>query len=110
MRTRSTTSNSISSQPAPAARCACRLLGRRQGVEGPLRPACAGRYEFRSVCTDASDSGLHGQTWTLEAVAYRGDNPLLAHGRLRISENRRHFQHADGTPFCGWPRTGGWAS
>ena len=30
---------------------------------------------------------------------YTGDNPLRRHGRLRVAESRRHFEHADGTPF-----------
>ena len=32
-------------------------------------------------------------------VPYEGDNPLYRHGALRLSEDRRHFVHADGAPF-----------
>ena len=35
----------------------------------------------------------------MEASVYGGANPLLVHGPLRVSANRRHFEHADGTPF-----------
>ena len=28
-----------------------------------------------------------------------GENPLLKHGPPRVSENRRHLEHLDGTPF-----------
>ncbi len=34
-----------------------------------------------------------------ECVLYHGDNPLYAHGHLRVSEDRRRLVHADGTPF-----------
>ena len=30
---------------------------------------------------------------------YRGRNPLMLHGPLRVSESGRHFEHEDGTPF-----------
>ena len=32
-------------------------------------------------------------------TAYLGDNPLYRHGPIRIAGDRRHFEHADGTPF-----------
>lgn len=35
----------------------------------------------------------------VEVGAYAGDNPLLARGPLEVSDDRRHLQHADGTPF-----------
>jgi hypothetical protein len=58
-----------------------------------------GKYRFRTVCTDASDSGLHGQTGVLTVEPYTGDNPLYRHGPIEIGKNRRSFAHADGTPF-----------
>ena len=32
-------------------------------------------------------------------VRAAGDHPLLRHGPIRVSADRRHFEHADGTPF-----------
>lgn len=58
-----------------------------------------GRYTYKSVCSDAGDSGLHNQSGTVQVEPYQGKNPLLAHGRLRVAKDRRHFEHADGTPF-----------
>ncbi len=58
-----------------------------------------GTHTWRTVATDATNSGLHGQRGTIEAVAYSGSNPLYRHGPLRVASNRRHFEHADGTPF-----------
>jgi hypothetical protein len=42
---------------------------------------------------------LHGRTGTLEVVPYNGQNPLYLHGPVRVAADRRHFEHADATPF-----------
>ena len=62
-------------------------------------PAMPGSYHYHSVCSDQDNADLHGQEGTLQVTPYEGDNPLLAHGRLRVAPDRRHLQHADGTPF-----------
>ena len=36
---------------------------------------------------------------TLSAATNGGESRFDAHGRIQISENRRHLQHDDGTPF-----------
>lgn len=59
----------------------------------------AGRYTFRTICSDISNRDLHGQTGALTVSPYSGENNLYKHGALRIGEDRRHFAHADGTPF-----------
>ena len=58
-----------------------------------------GTYRWRSVCSGASDAGLHGREGTVEARAYAGDHPLFRHGPLRVNGSRRYLEHADGTPF-----------
>lgn len=58
-----------------------------------------GVHQFRTICSDQGNGDLHGQSGQIEMAAYAGENPLFEHGRLRISENRRHFEHEDGTPF-----------
>lgn len=58
-----------------------------------------GRHTYVSACSDRSDAGLHGVEGTVEVEPYTGDNPLYAHGPLRISSSGRHFEHDDGTPF-----------
>lgn len=35
----------------------------------------------------------------IEVTPYTGETPLYCHGQLRISDDRRHFEQADGTPF-----------
>ena len=58
-----------------------------------------GLHRWQSVCSDTSEAGLHGLAGVVEVVPYRGSNPLFKHGPLRVAADRRHFEHADGTPF-----------
>ncbi len=62
-------------------------------------PTASGTWHWQTNCSDEHNSGLHGQSGTLECVAYNGDNPLYQHGPLQLAANRRYFEHADGTPF-----------
>ena len=59
----------------------------------------AGIHSYRTECSDTSNAGLHGITGEIKVKPYAGENPLFRHGPLRIAENRRHFEHADATPF-----------
>src|SRR3990172_868563 len=70
-----------------------------QGWTVRFAPPSAGRYSFRTRCNDSSNSDLHGRTGTLDVTSYAGENPLYKHGPLEVAEDRRHFQHRDGTPF-----------
>ena len=58
-----------------------------------------GRWTWRSVCSDASDAGLHDRRGELTVTAYDGDHPLTRHGLLRMSPGGRNVVHHDGTPF-----------
>ncbi|MBD3175840.1 MAG: DUF4038 domain-containing protein [Armatimonadia bacterium] len=58
-----------------------------------------GQHTYRMECSDPSDSGLHGVEGSLVVEEYEGANPLYGHGPLKVSENRRYLEHADGTPF-----------
>ena len=62
-------------------------------------PTVSGHWTWKTTCSNTDDAGLHGQTGELLCMGYRGENPVYRHGFLRISENRRYFCHADGTPF-----------
>ncbi len=48
-----------------------------------------GRYTYQGA-------GMSGE---IEVEPYAGDNPLYRHGHLRVAENHRTLEHADGTPF-----------
>ena len=71
------------------------------GVSWGLRYASSelGVHTFRTRCSDDDDTGLHDVSGEITVIPYSGDNPLYLHGPLEISENRRHFQYADGEPF-----------
>lgn len=61
--------------------------------------ALVGEHRFRTVCSDTTDKGRHDVTGKVEIRPYRGDNSLYRHGPIRVAADRRHFEHADGTPF-----------
>jgi len=58
-----------------------------------------GGWSYKTTCSDQSNTGLNNQTGSFQCVKYNGDLPLLRHGELRLSENKRYIEHADGTPF-----------
>ncbi|OOG85500.1 hypothetical protein B0E41_08160 [Hydrogenophaga sp. A37] len=58
-----------------------------------------GAHAFRTLCSDEGNPSLHGQVGEVHIEPYRGDNPLYKHGGIQVSADRRHFCHADGTPF-----------
>jgi hypothetical protein len=62
-------------------------------------PPVQGDYSLQVQCSDQSNADLNGHEQTLRVVAYTGGNPLVKHGFLKISADKRHFEHADGTPF-----------
>lgn len=62
-------------------------------------PPAPGRYTWESICSDRTNKELHGAIGTVEAAPYAGSNALYQHGGVRVAADRRHFEHADGTPF-----------
>jgi hypothetical protein len=62
-------------------------------------PPTAGEYSYHVESTDKANVSLNGIEQTLQVTSYKGGNPLLKHGFLKVSDNKRYFEHADGTPF-----------
>ena len=62
-------------------------------------PPVEGEYKYRVECSDKANSDLAGKEQTFRTVGYSGGNPLMKHGFLRVSADKRHLEHADGTPF-----------
>ncbi len=62
-------------------------------------PDTPGMWAYETACSNPADSGLHGQRGVLECGAPTGETVFDRHGPLRLSSNRRHLVHADGTPF-----------
>src|SRR6476620_3026962 len=42
-----------------------------------------GTHQFRSECSDAHDSGLHGVTGSIHVTKYSGDNSFYRHGPIQ---------------------------
>lgn len=61
--------------------------------------ALTGQHRWQSTGNDPTDEGLHAVAGAVEIAAYDGDNPLFKHGPVRVAAGKRHFEHADGTPF-----------
>jgi hypothetical protein len=62
-------------------------------------PRTGGTHAFR-IMISAGEATVAGElTGTLDAATYSGANPLFKHGPVHLSENKRYFAHADGTPF-----------
>ncbi|MGI5818703.1 MAG: DUF4038 domain-containing protein [Armatimonadota bacterium] len=59
-------------------------------------PGETGRWRWRSRCE--ADAGLDGVSGEFECVGATADQPLHE-GPLRVADDRRHLEHADGTPF-----------
>jgi len=62
-------------------------------------PPVQGEFTCRVECSDKANPDLNGHEQAFRVGAYTGGNPLLKHGFLRVSDDKRHFAHADGTPF-----------
>jgi hypothetical protein len=62
-------------------------------------PPAPGEYRYRLQSTDTTNPDLNGHQGRVAITAYHGSNQLLHHGMLRVSANKRYFEHADGTPF-----------
>jgi Protein of unknown function (DUF4038)/Domain of unknown function (DUF5060)/Putative collagen-binding domain of a collagenase len=62
-------------------------------------PDTPGQWTFSTACSDARNNGLSSQTGKFLCTAPIGDSPFQRHGPIRIAPDRRHFEHADRTPF-----------
>jgi hypothetical protein len=52
-----------------------------------------------TVCSDRSDTGLHGRSLELHAGPPSGETVFDRHGPIRVAAAGRYFEHLDGTPF-----------
>jgi len=55
-----------------------------------------GNWQWISSSASGALDGLRGH---VEVAPYDGTNRLYRHGRLQVSAEQRHLEHADGTPF-----------
>jgi hypothetical protein len=62
-------------------------------------PDQPGRWTFITTCSDAANTGLNGQHGEFLCTSTIGQSRFHRHGPVRVAKDRRHFEHADGTPF-----------
>lgn len=58
-----------------------------------------GEYHLESRSNRVDDAGLNAQRAVVHVTPAEGENPLYQHGRLSVAGDKRHFVHADGTPY-----------
>ncbi|MCD6407479.1 DUF4038 domain-containing protein [bacterium] len=58
-----------------------------------------GKYTYKTVCSDNSNSGLHDKRGEFKVIPYRGNNPLFKYGPLKVSENKKCLEYSNGKPF-----------
>lgn len=61
-------------------------------------PTELGAWTYVITSTDESNADFSGEG-TVEAIPYPGELAMYKHGFLRVSADRSHLEHADGTPF-----------
>ncbi len=59
----------------------------------------AGTWTYETVCSDASNTKLHGRKGTVNCTAYTGDLDIYKHGFIKTEPNTKYFMYNDGTPF-----------
>ncbi len=66
-----------------------------------VRVTCptAGRWYYKTVCSDPENSDLNGKTGTVECAAYSGSLEVYKHGFVTTREGKKYFTYEDGTPF-----------
>jgi len=63
-----------------------------------VMPDEEGQWHYETRATD-EHPGLHGRSGQFTSEQIQSDNPFLAHGPVRLSPDRHHLEHADGTAF-----------
>ncbi len=62
-------------------------------------PDQPGRWIFTTSCSDTANKGLHNHSGEFLCTAAAGQTRFNQHGPVRVARDRRHFEHADTTPF-----------
>lgn len=62
-------------------------------------PNQVGQWSYLTTCSDTTNTGLHGRSGAFVCTAARLTTRFDRHGPVRVSRDRRHLMHEDGTPF-----------
>lgn len=61
-------------------------------------PTELGLWSYKITSTDKTNYDFSGEG-IVETIPYTGELAMYKHGFLKVSEDRTHLEHADGTPF-----------
>lgn len=70
-------------------------------------PNQAGRWTYRTSCSDPANRDLQNQRGAFLCTAPIGNTRFNQHGPIRLARDGRHFEHEDGTPFF-WLADSAW--
>ncbi len=59
----------------------------------------AGTWQCKTVCSDESNTALHGKTASVECTAYSGGLDIYRHGFVTTRYGEKYLTYEDGTPF-----------
>jgi hypothetical protein len=62
-------------------------------------PGLAGRWSFKTICSDTNNAGLHGVTNEFLCTAGEQGTRFQEHGPVRVAREGTFYEHADRTPF-----------
>ena len=62
-------------------------------------PTQPGQWKFSTTCSDAANSGLHGQSGEFTVTPALKKTRFSEHGPVRVSPDGRYLMHHDGTPY-----------
>lgn len=62
-------------------------------------PTIQGVWKMDTHCSDQSNAGMNEIKRSVVCKPYTGNQEIYKHGFLKISDNKRYFVYADGTPF-----------
>ena len=58
-----------------------------------------GKWTYKTVYSDTSDSGVHNKTGSIQVDKYSGSLEIYQRGFVKTQPNTKYFTYADGTPF-----------
>lgn len=70
-------------------------------------PDQAGRWTYRTMCSDTANKGLDNQTGEFLCTSPTGQDRFEQHGPVQVSRDHFHIEHADGTAFF-WMADAAW--
>jgi hypothetical protein len=62
-------------------------------------PTQTGKWSMTTICSDANNKGLHGQSASFTVTPAVTGNRFAQHGPIRVSADDRYFVHDDSKPF-----------